>query len=269
MKRVLILIAIALISVGFISASITSSAIDNTTGVKEQDQEELVNNEETEIEIPITARVLTENQVRSVMAAKNKINVTSKAWQSCPYGCTCAGSTVKCQVTGGREMTVYAGKSGNMIIQVKNDTMNTNVTLYRAQGQLYGVFKGNQTKAVRMLPDQVKERVKERIQARLQNENIVLNENGEYEYRANKEARLFYIFKVKERVTARISAETGEVIRLNKSWWGFLARDVKEEPVVGASCGTVTPGQNDACCQSKGYDVWNSETQECEFTISE
>ncbi len=208
---------------------------------------------------------ISRERIKEAIKEKNKINVTSKAWGSCPLECTCTGSTVKCILASGREMTVYAGKSGNVIVQVKGENMTTNVTLYKSGEKLYGVFRNNETKIVRMLPDQVRERIRERIKARLQNENITLNEDGEYEYQAEKDARLFFVFKVKEKVNAKISAETGEVVQVNKVWWGFLAKDEAGETLLGESCGTVTPGQNDACCANKGYDVWNSEKQQCEF----
>ncbi len=49
-------------------------------------------------------------------------------------------------------------------------------------------------------------------------------------------------------------------------WWGFLARDMRQEPLVGESCGTVNPDNVDECCENKGYDVWDTEEAECVFT---
>ena len=65
-------------------------------------------------------------------------------------------------------MTVYAGNSGNVIVQVKNINMSTNVTLYKGEnGKIYGVFKDNETKEIE-LPDKVMEKLRERNQKRLQ-----------------------------------------------------------------------------------------------------
>ncbi len=208
---------------------------------------------------------LTETQIKKIIKKENRINATARVWE-CPTECTCAGSTIKCQLASGREMTIIAGNSGNVIVQVKGENMSTNVILYKSNGKLYGVFRNNETKVVRMLPDQVKERIKERIKARLHNENITLNEDGEYEYQAEKTARLFFVFPVRMVVRAEIDAETGEVIKVSKpKWWAFLARDEKET-VLGESCGTVTSGENDNCCKNKGYDVWNAEKNECDFS---
>ncbi|MCX6746672.1 MAG: eight-cysteine-cluster domain-containing protein [Candidatus Pacearchaeota archaeon] len=208
---------------------------------------------------------LTQNQVEKIINATKKIKPSAVPGE-CPEECTCTGSVMKCQLASGREITIVAGKSGNVIVQVKGIDGSTKVTLYKANGKLYGVFKGNVTRQVKMLPDQVRERIRERIKAKLQNENITLDEDGIYKYEAEKEARLFRIFWVRVPVRAEIDPETGEVIKLEHAWWGFLAKDEADEAVLGASCGTVTPGYNDACCQSKGYDLWNSTSQECEFS---
>jgi eight-cysteine-cluster-containing protein len=211
---------------------------------------------------------LTETQINKITKWQNKINVTAKYWDSCPEGCTCTGSTVKCLLANGREMTVYAGKSGNVIIQVKGENMTTNVTLYKSEGKLYGTFKNNETKEIKMFQEQVRERIRERLKRQLENENISLDEKGIYQYQGEKKARLFFIFPVKVRVKAELDSQTGEIVKLKAGkWWAFLAKDDESQQIVGASCGTVTPGENDNCCKIKGFDVWNSETQQCEFSI--
>ncbi len=209
---------------------------------------------------------LTEDQIRNIIKKQNRINVTAKHWETCPSGCTCTGSTVKCQLANGRIMTVYAGKSGNVIIQVKGENMTTNVTLYKSGEHVYGVFKGNETKELNMFQEQVRERIREKLNRALENENISLDDEGVYQYKGEKKARLFFVFPVKILVRAEVDPETGEVIKLSKgNWWAFLAKDESQQ-MVGISCGTVTPGQNDGCCQGRGFDVWNAETQQCEFS---
>ena len=44
-----------------------------------------------------------------------------------------------------------------------------------------------------------------------------------------------------------------------------MFKHIKNKTIVGASCGTVTPGMDDECCQTRGYDFWNSDKQECVF----
>ncbi|MDD5700003.1 MAG: hypothetical protein PHH00_02305 [Candidatus Nanoarchaeia archaeon] len=205
------------------------------------------------------------HKLGNVTQPENKIKIKDETG-GCPAECTCTGSATKCGLDNGtREMTVHAGKSGNIIVQVKGINASTNVTLYKSEeGKLYGVFRNNETKEIKMLPDQVQEKITERLNRLLENETIELGENGEYKYEAKERAKLFALFSVKLRVTAEVNAETGKITGLRKAWWAFLAKEEGNE-IVGASCGTVTPGYNDECCVNKGYDVYNQTSAECEF----
>ena len=196
---------------------------------------------------------------------KNRLKISDG---ECPGNCTCTGSVTKCQLQNGREMTISAGKSGNTIIQIKGEEMETKVQLYKEEGKLYGSFK-EKTREIKMMPDQVKEKIKTKLNLKDCDCDIELDEDGNYQTQTQKQARFLGIIPVREKVKIQVNSETGEITRIRNSWWGFLARDIKEEPLVGASCGTVTPGQNDACCQTKGYEVWNSEKGECLFNDSE
>ena len=49
-----------------------------------------------------------------------------------------------------------------------------------------------------------------------------------YEIQAERNARLFWIFKTKMQVGAEVDAETGELIRVKKPWWAFLAYEGEE-----------------------------------------
>ena len=171
--------------------------------------------------------------MKEVMKKRNRLNrlksdVAAYLNSSeCPENCTCAGSTIKCELNGGRKMIVVAGKSGNVIIQIKGVNASTNVTLYKSGDKLVGIFKGNQTREI-LPPDVVRDKIKKRIKARLEHENITLEDNGLYQVRANKKARLFLIVPVREHIISNVDAETGEIIKMRNPWWGFLARDVKE-----------------------------------------
>jgi eight-cysteine-cluster-containing protein len=208
---------------------------------------------------------LNSEEIKNITKEKNKLRPKNKTLE-CPNNCTCTGSTIKCELENGREMTIYAGKSGNIIVQIKTENATTNVTLYKSEdGKIY-LIKNNETKEVKLLPDQVREKVRERLQRQLEDENITLNENGTYEYEGKKQARLFFLFPIKVKVRTELDSETGNILRLRVPWWAFLAKDEKVELLVGSSCGTVTPGYNDQCCQNKGYNYWNNTTNTCEFS---
>lgn len=282
MKRALIFIIISLLLFGLVSAKIimTSKATEDLNDSENNSEEE----ECEEWACTNWGRCINEMKTRNCVQASNlcpgeqetpkiskrceekeRLNVKQKQTE-CPEKCTCTGSVTKCTLANGtREMTITAGKSGNVIVQVKGINMSTNVTLYKSDdGKLYGIFKGNKTKEVKMLPDQVKEKIKEKLSRQLENEDIKLNENGTYDYQGKENARLFAIFPVKVKVVAELNSETGEVIKIRKVWWAVFTNPEGEE-IVGASCGTVTPGYNNQCCKDKGYDVYNQETAECEF----
>jgi eight-cysteine-cluster-containing protein len=183
---------------------------------------------------------VTESEIKNITKEKNRIrfNVTNK--NDCPKNCTCSGSAVKCFINGTREMTINAGNSGNLILQIKGINATTNVTLYKSDdGKLYVVNDNNETTEIKFLPDEVREKIMERKQ--FENEEIELDENGTYEYRAEKRAKLFFLFSVKEKVEARIDSETGEVLELKNPWWSFLAKD-EEEIDEDLSGGTMLAG---------------------------
>ena len=145
-----------------------------------------------------------------------------------PESCTITGSVIRCGLEHRKVMVVMAGKSGNTIIKFNGgENVSTRAELYHYNGQVYGVFE-NETKLIEYFPKQLREIIKERTWARLNNTNITLNENGTYEYEAEKEARFFGVFKVKEKVKWYIDSETGEILRERGPWWGFLARDIEE-----------------------------------------
>lgn len=287
MKRLMtfaVIILFLMSSVGFAVAKnsfgITASAINNNSEDGNQNQvgadddnetdlEDIDEETEEEVQNKIRERIngkLTDEQIQKIFTHRNRIKNRYANQSDCPENCTCTGSVVKCMLPDGtREMTVTAGKSGNVIIQIKGVNVSTNVTLYKANGKIYAVNKNNETKRIKLLPDQVRERIRERLARQLENENITLNEDGTYNYQAVKKAKLFFLIPVKVKVMGELNSETGKIIKVRNSWWAFLAKDDESEEIVGASCGTVTPGYNNECCKNKGYDLWDSETSECEF----
>jgi len=168
-----------------------------------------------------------ENMIRKITEKKNQLRIQDQNLD-CPENCKCQGSVIICEIDGKRNMTISAGKSGNTIVQIKEINMSTNVQLYRSEEKLYGNFKNNQTKEIKILPDEAQERLKERTRNKLENTNIELDENGIYQIRAEKKARLFFLFPIKKHVQAKISSEDGEIIQIKNPWWGFLAKDISE-----------------------------------------
>ena len=145
-----------------------------------------------------------------------------------PKECEQEGAVLKCEFENGtREMRIMAGNSGNIIFQVKGDNVSTDVQLYQRNGTFYGQFRNN-TKEIKYMPEQVRERLKEHIKAKTENSSFEfdLNEDGQYEVQLKKQSRLFGFISVHENVNAQVDPETGEVVDVKNPWWGFLASDI-------------------------------------------
>ncbi len=176
----------------------------------------------------IVARIRCEQgyteRVQAAVQERNRLRLNAS---EVPENCNKEGSVITCELKEGKTMAVMAGESGNTIIKIDGENISTKAQLYHNNGEIYGAF-GNETKSIEYLPEQLREKIRERIRARINNTKINLNENGEYEYEAEKEARFLGLFKVKERMKWNIDPETGEILRERGPWWGFLAADVKE-----------------------------------------
>lgn len=164
-------------------------------------------------------------KIQAAIQEKNQLKLNAS---EVPENCTKTGSVINCELHNGKAMVVMAGNSGNTIIKIDGENISTKAQLYHHNGEIYGVFE-NETKLIEYLPEQLRETIRERTRARLNHTNITLNENGEYEYQAEKQARFLGLFKVREKVEWHINSETGEILRERKPWWGFLANDIEEE----------------------------------------
>ncbi len=221
MKKILIFIFLTFLLISFISAQgITASAINNNS--------ENPNNSNSQNNDLNKKQNLTKSQIENIIQTRNRIR-TQLNESECPNDCICDGSTIRFQLENSREMIIRAGNSGNIIFQSKKTGASTNVELYRSENKIYGIFKNNQTKEIKIFPDEIQEKIRERIRARLENQTIKLDENGIYQIRAEKRARLFALFPVRANIQAEIDSETGEIIRIRNPWWSFLAQDESEE----------------------------------------
>ncbi len=92
---------------------------------------------------------------------------------------------------------------------------------------------------VKVMPDTASEKALERLRLKACSEEngcqIELKEVGlgeqvraVYEIQAQKEAKIFGLFKTRMQVKAQVDAENGEIIRTQKPWWAFLASESEE-----------------------------------------
>ncbi len=192
-----------------------------------EDDEDDIDDEE---DIKEHRKNLTEEHKKRIFEERNRLKENADERQ-CPVNCKCSGSTIKCLINGTRELTIHAGESGNLIIQVKDISVSApaNVELYKENDILYAKLKNNETKIIRVLPDEVKEKIRAKIKAKLENESINLTEDGNYRIMAHKKARLFFLIPVNEEIGGDVDAETGVFVLVKKPWWGFMAKDEQGE----------------------------------------
>lgn len=92
---------------------------------------------------------------------------------------------------------------------------------------------------IKIMPDTASETALQRLRLKVcsveNNCTIELKEVGKgnetqpaYEIQAQRHARLLGMFRLKMQTKAQISAETGELIRVKKPWWAFLATEPEE-----------------------------------------
>lgn len=108
-----------------------------------------------------------------------------------------------------------------------------NVTL----GQVLRAYLSNGRWAeVKVMPDTASETALKRLRAKCEERNcsVELREihNNKtnvtriaYEVKTEKDSRLFFLFKKKMLVRAEVDAETGEIIKAEKPWWAFVAKE--------------------------------------------
>jgi hypothetical protein len=97
---------------------------------------------------------------------------------------------------------------------------------------------------IKIMPDTASERALERLRLHVCNESnncsIVLKEVSArgnetenvslaYELKRERKAKVLGFIGAKMDVSAQIDAETGEIIRVKKPWWAFLASEPEEE----------------------------------------
>jgi hypothetical protein len=180
-----------------------------------------------------------------------KEKITFIPWQKnneseCQSGCSCQGAVISCPTETGKIMTITAGASGNVIIITVNKT-NASTELELEQERVQNKTKlraklSNGTNAeIKVMPDTASETALERLRLKVcsqeNNCTIELKEVGKtdeekqlaYEIQIERHSRILGIFQKKMQVRAEVSAENGEVIKVNKPWWAFLASEPTEE----------------------------------------
>jgi len=112
--------------------------------------------------------------------------------------------------------------------ELEEETQN-NKTKFKA------MLSNGRKAEIKYMPDTAAERALNRLRLRVCSEDnncsIELKEVGNkltYELQAERHARVLAMFRAKMQVKAEVDAETGELIRVKKPWWAFLAVEPEE-----------------------------------------
>lgn len=113
-------------------------------------------------------------------------------------------------------------------IKVKGYEVESELEFENESGKLKVKLSNGNRSEVKIMPDTASMRAIENFESR--DIKVELKEVGEgnnlsvvYEAEGNKTVKFLGLFKVKAQVRAVISAENGEVLRLDEPWWYFMA----------------------------------------------
>ncbi|MBW2966421.1 hypothetical protein KY342_04935 [Candidatus Woesearchaeota archaeon] len=123
-------------------------------------------------------------------------------------------------------------------VSVECPICGQNVTEERFQNRtrLYANLRSGRDAEIKVMPDTASETALQRLRLRNCDENctIELREVGAgnrtmaaYEVRAQRNSRVFGLFRARMNVQAQVDAETGEMIQVRKPWWAFLATEAE------------------------------------------
>ncbi len=164
----------------------------------------------------------------------------------CMQGCRCSGEIVSCQTQNGKTMDITVSSTrGYVYMHMEqsgaNATSRMEIEIKTSDGNrtrmMIRMSNGQQAE-VKIMPDEASEVALQRLRLRVcnadRNCSIELKEVGErekqlaYELRAERQAKILGLFKKRMQVMSQVNAENGEIIRVQKPWWAFLATEPEE-----------------------------------------
>ncbi len=189
------------------------------------------------------------NRTREMIRERiqNRTNLTFIPWQKineseCMQGCKCRGAVVSCVTENGRTINITAGNSGNYIyiyVEQTGANASTKMEIITYSNGDYVKVKtvtsnGSEVE-IKVMPDEAEEIALEKVKVRTCNSetncNLTLKEEKnqlKYEMQLQRHSRILAIFQKKMQIRTEIDAETGEIIKIRKPWWAFLATEPKE-----------------------------------------
>ncbi|MBU1632248.1 MAG: hypothetical protein KJ580_03490 [Nanoarchaeota archaeon] len=143
----------------------------------------------------------------------------------------------------GKQLQIQEQSNNKVQLKSGKASAQTSMEMIKEQAQdktkLKVKLSNGKNSEVKVMPDTASEKAMERLRMKVCSEEnncqIELKEVGQgeqvraaYEVQAQKQAKFLGLFKTKMQVQAQVDAENGEVIRVNKPWWAFLASESEE-----------------------------------------
>jgi len=143
----------------------------------------------------------------------------------------------------GKQIRISELANNRIRLQVRNISADCELNITQEQVQnrtRLKVMLSNGRKAeIKIMPDVASERALERLRLRVcsseNNCSLQLKEVGKgnetklaYEVQVERHMRILGLFRTKAKVKAEVDAENGEIIRVKKPWWAFLASEPEE-----------------------------------------
>ena len=119
-----------------------------------------------------------------------------------------------------------------------NCAMNLTQEQFQNGTRLYASLSNGRNAEIKIMPSTASETALQRLRLKNCSENcqIELKETGTgnqsrltYEIKAQKQSKILGLFRAKMQVQAQVNAETGELIKITKPWWAFLATETDEK----------------------------------------
>jgi len=142
---------------------------------------------------------------------------------------------------GGEQIQIQERVNNQVQLRVGGVSANCSCNLTQEQVQnrtrLYAEMSNGEHSEIKVMPDRASETALERLRLKNCGENctIELKEVGlgdeakmAYELKTQRSARILGLFRTRMEVRAQVDADTGEIVRVRKPWWAFLASQPEE-----------------------------------------
>ena len=145
----------------------------------------------------------------------------------------------KSYMTQSGETVQVQGEGDRIRLRVRDAEAHTELNITSEGQRLMTRLSNGRNAEIKVMPNVASETALQRLRLRNCTEDrnctMELKQVGEgnqsrlaYELQAQRQSKVFGLFNARMQVRAQVDAENGEVIRVGKPWWAFLATEPEE-----------------------------------------